>query len=126
MNLPEYKVGICQNCGEELTKELNMQGKLFCGEKCKQTAALVRYGRSARSDGRLHDPDVRTAINIKLNMVMHGGYPESERRLTPKQREDIFTRDGGLCRVCGAPATSIDHDTMPNGVYRGGFEERGL
>jgi hypothetical protein len=85
-------------------------GTLFCGEKCKQTAGTVRYGRATLQDGRYErDPLVRQAIDLRIAMILGGGYPEKARALSHEQREAIFTRDGRRCRLCGAPATDIDH-----------------
>ena len=83
---------------------------LYCSEKCNQTAATVRYGRATLRDGRYaSDPDVRLAIKTRIANILSGGYPEKARRLSKREREVIFTRDGGRCQICGAPATEIDH-----------------
>jgi len=104
------EVGICQNCDTPLTREQARHGALFCGEKCQQTAKAVRYARAALRDGRYQrDPLVREAVKQKIAHVLSGGYPEKARKLSPAQREAIFVRDGRRCRLCGAPATTIDH-----------------
>jgi len=107
---PDYEVDICQNCDKELPRELALRGRLFCSEKCQQMAEIVRYGRATLRDGRYdHDPLVREAIDIRIAIIFGGGYPKKARTLSHEQREVIFTRDGGRCRFCGAPATDIDH-----------------
>ncbi len=107
---PGYEVGICQNCDAQLTLQQARRGKLFCSEKCQQTAKTVRYGRATLLDGRYHqDPLVRQAIDMRIAHILGGGYPEKARHLSPEQREAIFTRDDRRCRLCGAPATDIDH-----------------
>ena len=107
---PIYGLGICQNCGEELPLDSIKRGKLFCGEKCRETAKAVRFGRAATRDGRYEsNPEDREALDIKIIMVLGGGYKERERRLSKEQREYIFERDGWTCQLCGAPATQIDH-----------------
>ena len=107
---PGYEVGICQNCDAQLTLQQARRGKLFCSEKCQQTAKTVRYGRATLRDGRYkRDPLVRQAIDIRIAIILGGGYPEKARALSPEQREAIFTRDGRRCRLCGSPATDIDH-----------------
>ena len=104
------EVGICQNCDAPLTLEQARHGALFCGEKCQQTAKVVRYGRATRADGRYdRDPQVREAIRTRIAFILGGGYPEKARKLSPAQREAIFVRDDRRCRLCGAPATTIDH-----------------
>ena len=119
----QYALGTCQNCGNVLDTLTRQAGKLFCGEKCQQTASAVRYGRSAKRDGRYYtNPDVREALRMQINQIISGGYPEQARRLLPQQREFIFQRDGGICTCteshvngpshegrCGAEATTIDH-----------------
>ncbi len=103
-------VGICQNCDVPLTLKQARHGALFCGEKCKQTAKAVRYGRATLRDGRYkRDPLVREAVAQKVAHVLGGGYPEKARSLSDEQREAIFKRDNRRCRLCGEPATEIDH-----------------
>ncbi len=107
---PDYEVGICQNCDGQLTFQQARRGTLYCSEKCSQTAKTVRYGRATRQDGRYtSDPLVRQAIDTRIALILGGGYPKKARTLAREQREAIFTRDGGRCRLCGAPATEIDH-----------------
>jgi hypothetical protein len=109
-NDEDDEVGICQNCDAPLTLEQALHGTLFCGEKCKQTASTVRYGRATLRDDRYErDPLVRQAIDIRIAMILGGSYPGKARFLSHEQREAIFTRDGRRCRLCGAPATDIDH-----------------
>ena len=121
--MTNYELGTCQNCGGVLDDTTRRAGKLFCSEKCQQTASVVRYGRSAIRDGRYHtNPDVREAIRMQINQIISGGYPEQARRLLPQQREFIFQRDGLVCTCteshlngpyhegrCEAEATTIDH-----------------
>ncbi len=106
----DKRIGICQNCDASLTLEQAQHGALFCGEKCKQTAKVVRYGRATLRDGRYkRDPLVREAVEQKIAHVLGGGYPEKARSLSDEQREAILKRDNRRCRLCGAPATEIDH-----------------
>ncbi len=106
----DYKIGMCQNCDGQLTREQARSGTLYCSEKCQQTAEMVRYGRATLRDGRYErDPLVRRAIATRIALILGGGYPKKARALTREQREAIFVRDGWRCRLCGAPATEIDH-----------------
>ncbi len=125
----QYELGTCQNCGNVLDTPTRQAGKLFCSEKCQQTASVVRYGRSAKRDGRITLTDVQEAIRMKISQIISGGYPEQSRRLSPEQREFIFQRDGRVCTCteqhtlsaeqhfngvvhegrCTAEATTIDH-----------------
>ena len=107
---PDYEVGICQNCDGQLTLQQARCGRLYCSEKCQQTAEIVRYGRATLRDGCYErDPLVRQAIDTRIALILGGGYPKKARALTREQREAIFVRDGWRCRLCGAPATEIDH-----------------
>jgi hypothetical protein len=42
-------------------------------------------------------------------MVRAGGYPTRKRTVPYDVRAFVFKRDGGKCRVCGAPGSEIDH-----------------
>jgi 5-methylcytosine-specific restriction endonuclease McrA len=82
---------------------------LYCSEVCAQAAEWVRYVRRCRLDGRLAEPDIKNAIQIRLAFVLGGGYPKLERALPEATRRAVFERDRGTCQVCGAPGTEIDH-----------------
>jgi 5-methylcytosine-specific restriction endonuclease McrA len=94
----------CFNCDSELETP-----RLFCSELCSQEAALVRYVRRCREDGRHGSLDVREAIQIRMAHILGGGYPERERQLSNSIRLQVFIRDNGICQACGKPGTEIDH-----------------
>ncbi len=94
----------CLNCGQSVRK-----AKLYCSELCAQEASFVRYVRGCYRDGRDQQPDVQAAIQIKLAMILGGGYPEQERQLPKSVREAVFKRDKGRCQKCGQPGDQIDH-----------------
>src|SRR5215210_7111741 len=94
----------CPNCDQPI-----LEGKLYCSEICSQEAHFVRYVRRCHQDGRDQQPDVREAIDIKLAMILSGGYPEQERRLTDSIRKAVIERDKGCCQKCGQPGDQIDH-----------------
>jgi 5-methylcytosine-specific restriction endonuclease McrA len=73
----------------------------------------VRYARAVLRDERIQQRDVQEAVRIRIASVLGGGYPAGERRLPEDQRQAIFVRDGGRCRLCGAEATEIDHVGAP-------------
>jgi 5-methylcytosine-specific restriction endonuclease McrA len=98
----------CLNCDTEVTS-----GDLYCSQLCKQTAGAVRYVRAVMADGRINDPEVQAAVQIKIASVLGGGYPERERRLSTDERLAIFERDRWGCQVCGAAAEEIDHIGNP-------------
>ena len=101
----------CVNCDRPLGEP--KRPYLFCSELCKQEAAYVRYNRRVHRDERFKLPDVQEAINIRLALILGGGYPARERHLSPEARAAIVTREGGRFRLCGAPATEIDHIAGP-------------
>jgi len=99
----------CLNCLERLTKKQLRQGKLYCSKLCGDTAITVRYARRTIADGRYNDSLVKMAIDVRIAAILSGGYPTQERKISPEVRAAIFERDNHLCKVCGAPATEIDH-----------------
>src|SRR5260221_623752 len=101
----QYELGTCQNCGNVLDTPTRQAGKLFCSEKCQQTASVVRYGRSAKRDGRITLTDVQEAIRMKISQIISGGYPEQSPRLSAEQHFNGVVHEGR----CTAEATTIDH-----------------
>lgn len=82
---------------------------LYCSELCKQEAKYVRYHRACFLDGRAEREDVQLALQIRLAMILGGGYPDKERHLKRSLRAKIFDRDKGLCYICGKVGNQIDH-----------------
>ena len=97
----------CANCARQIIARSSL--KVYCSDLCSQVASFIRYFRGANADGRLWLPDVREALGIKLAHIAAGGYSESDRRLSDEQRAAVIERDGGICQVCGEPASDIDH-----------------
>ena len=96
---------ICPNCEKNLKTTT-----LFCSELCQQEAITVRYCRRVtRDDQRCMKHDVQEGIGIRLLMLLGGGYPAAARKIYPELRTQIFERDSYICRICGKPATEIDH-----------------
>jgi 5-methylcytosine-specific restriction endonuclease McrA len=94
----------CANCDKPVKKP-----SLFCTDLCTEEARYVRYYRACNSDGRSQRADVQEALQIRLAMILGGGYPGRERALSQTVRQTIIARDGGKCRMCGQPANQIDH-----------------
>lgn len=101
-SLPE-----CVNCDQPIADP--KFPFLFCCELCKQEASYVRRSRRVLADGRWERPDIKQGLAIELAMILGGGYPEQERRLSVAQRRQILERDGHACRDCGQAANEIDH-----------------
>lgn len=74
---------------------------MYCREACSQTAQLVRYVRRCRADGRDQQPDVAEAIQVKMALVLGGGYPAAARTVPPQVRAAVYARSGGKCEHCG-------------------------
>ena len=96
----------CANCLQRLPEDVEA---LVCSSWCSEIAAHVRYMRRVFRDGRVNDPDVREAIQIRNAFLLVGGYGALDRTLRPAVRTEVKVRDGGRCRQCGRPGTEIDH-----------------
>ena len=99
-------VALCYNCDMEMD-----MAALFCTDLCKQEAALVRYVRSVRQQGRQNEPDIVQAIRIKLVHIFNGGYPDKARHLSPAIRQRVIERAKGMCEAkdCKKTGVEIDH-----------------
>jgi 5-methylcytosine-specific restriction endonuclease McrA len=94
----------CANCDSPVA-----DARLFCPDLCRQEAKSVRYIRACIAYGRVWEPDVAEAIQIRRAHINSGGYDERSRQLSKSVRQAVIDRDGGLCRKCGAPGTEVDH-----------------
>lgn len=99
----------CVNC--EQVFAVSGAARLYCSPRCHQDAQLVRYVRACIKDGRMNDPLVRDAIRIRFAFAYSkkGYYDEKARHITPEKRQQVIELDKGLCRLCGAAGTEIDH-----------------
>jgi 5-methylcytosine-specific restriction endonuclease McrA len=111
---PRYISGSCANCD---SSAVTTEAPLFCSPRCRQAAELVRYVRACHRDGRDQRDDVKEAIQMKLAMVLGGGYPERERQVPPKIRAEVFRRANDRCEECGRPldfdSSTGDPDAIP-------------
>jgi 5-methylcytosine-specific restriction endonuclease McrA len=111
---PEYIIGSCANCD---SPAVTVETPLFCSQRCRQAAELVRYVRACHRDGRDQRDDVKEAIQMKLAMVLGGGYPERERAVPPEIRAEVFRRANDRCEECGRAldfdSSSGDPDAIP-------------
>jgi 5-methylcytosine-specific restriction endonuclease McrA len=105
---PVAQAGLtCCNCDARVVAR--RYPHLFCSDRCAEEAHTVRYARGVIRDGRILDPEVAEAVQIRVGMVLGGGYSKRERELSPELRADIVARDKGKCQVCGQPGDQIDH-----------------
>ncbi|MFV2031538.1 MAG: HNH endonuclease, partial [Gammaproteobacteria bacterium] len=65
-------------------------------------------------DGRIDQPDVQEAIQIKLAHIANGGYDEKERHIPSELRTKVIEFYGVKCNSCGQPGTDIGHINEPN------------
>jgi hypothetical protein len=90
--------GKCLNCDEPIER----RAALFCGERCRQIAELIRYARRKIADGTFERPDIAEAIKIRGGLLLAGGfYDRRGRAVAPEARAEILTRSKGRCEKCG-------------------------
>ena len=94
----------CPNCDEPIGAPT-----LFCSDLCRDEAKFVRYYRACIKDGRIKQPDVVEALQIRMAHILGGGYAERERRLSLDLRGQVIERAKGLCQSCGALGNQVDH-----------------
>ncbi len=98
----------CLNCDSVIP--VSNKANLYCSNQCRDTASLVRYIRSCqREEGKLKDPEVLYAIQIRFAHLFSGTYNRKERYIPQKTREAVIKRDNGLCVKCGSTGDEIDH-----------------
>lgn len=102
---PPFNPGYCVNCDAPCPNPR----KLYCSDACHDTAVTIRYARRVKQDGRINRPDVQEAIQLRIGLILGGGYPVQERRIPPEVRQAVIERDGGRCQKCGTPTTEVDH-----------------
>jgi 5-methylcytosine-specific restriction endonuclease McrA len=107
-----YEMRPCANCGGFMLATSSI--KVYCSAICREITGTTRYMRRTQLDGRSRDPDVHYAVQVRLAMIAGGGYDQYSRRLTPRQRAEVFERFGGRCAPCGDRGTEIDHIAGPS------------
>ncbi len=104
---PKEDPTICPNCGTTVTSDASP----YCGISCREQAAFVRQLRRCLADGSIRDRERQTSLGQVLWHLLGGGYPLRQRLVTPRTWQQLLKRDGGVCQVCGVPATTFDHIT---------------
>lgn len=104
-----FTPGTCVNCD---SSDVTWQSPLYCSPGCRQAAELVRYVRACRRDGRWERPDVKEAAQIKMALLLGGGYSEERKRVPADVRGEVFRRAGGRCQKCFR-VFEIDGDAGP-------------
>lgn len=95
----------CPNCDAPATSTRSP----YCSEHCREVSAFIRQVRNTLATGALFDPIRQAAFGQSLWKIQGGGFPVKARMVTEKSRAKIIARDGGVCAVCGAPATEVEH-----------------
>ncbi|MGO8673250.1 MAG: HNH endonuclease [Capsulimonadaceae bacterium] len=102
----------CCNCSVAVERVARMATPMYCSANnsyCRQFASLVRRFREIVDEDN-PDDDELVSLSIKLDYIYSGyGYPTRDRYVSDKLRKEIFTRDNQTCKLCGKPATEIDH-----------------
>ena len=96
---------------------------LYCGERCRQIAELVRYARRKLADGTYDRPDIAKAIMIRRSQLVLGFYDKRARKVAEEVRQDLLARSNGRCekRGCelaeeGDARFTAQHTSTENGV----------
>ena len=100
-----YDPHTCPNCGAEATSERSP----YCNEHCRAEAAFVRQVRKAIAEGTIFDSERQKGIGQALWSLQGGGFPLRQTMVPKRVIEQVVAREGGVCSICGAPATQIDH-----------------
>lgn len=103
----------CLHCGEETPPYV--KPRLYCSLACEQEAELVRYVRRCTLDGRIEQPDVQEAVQIRMAHIMAGGYDKESRSLSREAKAEVLQRSRGKCELCGKDGHDIDHIDGPSG-----------
>ncbi len=96
--------GLCPNCDAPTAADRSP----YCGEFCRDQAALVRQIRAGVPSSLL-DPERQIAVGQSLWHLLGGGYPLRQSLVPERARLLVISKNGGLCEACGRSATQIDH-----------------
>lgn len=96
----------CANCLGPIPDE---RAGLFCSSWCAEAAKAVRWMRRVTGQDRLHAPEVLRTVQVRLAMLVMGGYQAEIRRVPPRVRALVIERAGGRCEKCGEPGAELDH-----------------
>ncbi len=95
----------CPNCGVPVASTRSP----YCSSFCRDMSAFIRQFRSSVADGVIFEPDRQLGMGQALWALQGGGFPRRQALVPSKTVAKVIERDGGVCAVCGAPATEIDH-----------------
>ncbi|MBI1756636.1 MAG: hypothetical protein HYR64_05965 [Fimbriimonas ginsengisoli] len=95
----------CPNCG---LPAISLSSP-YCSDCCRDEAAFVRQVRTGLAEGSIFDPERQVALGQKLWRLVGGGYPLRRAMVPEKTKLKVLERADWRCKVCGAPATTVDH-----------------
>ena len=81
----------------------------YCSAFCRDQAAFIRQFRGSVCDGSIFEPERQMGMGQALWSLVGGGFPRRQALVPARVVAKVLERDGGVCQVCGAPATEIDH-----------------
>lgn len=106
---PRFEEDHCANCFDPLPADESHRPWLFCTDMCHSIAIDVRYWRGViRDEKRLGDPEIQSALNVRIAHLLAGGYHAMARRIPAAVRALVLERDK-VCVLCGCAGKEIDH-----------------
>jgi hypothetical protein len=81
----------------------------YCGEDCRERSGFVRQLRQGLESGALADRERQSVLGQILWRLLGGGNPLRIAMVPERALAKVYARTGGLCELCRAPATAIDH-----------------
>ncbi|HZH98084.1 MAG TPA: hypothetical protein VEX38_03860 [Fimbriimonadaceae bacterium] len=101
---------VCPNCDAPTDASRSP----YCSVQCRQVSGYVRRFRAAIEDGSIEQTTRQEALGGFL-WGLHGGYPLRQKLVPPRVLAKVIERCGGVCAVCGEPATEVEHAPRADG-----------
>lgn len=95
----------CPNCDSPVASTKTP----YCGQSCREFASFVRQFRGALAEGSVLNAERQEALGQVFWFLLGGGRPLRLSFVPDRVRAQVLARDGGLCRLCRSPATTVDH-----------------
>jgi hypothetical protein len=95
----------CPNCGSPTDSVKSP----YCSDRCRLMSAFIRQFRASLADQSILQPERQAGMGQAFWSFLGGGYPHRQQMVPKRVVMRVIERDGGLCTLCGAPATEIDH-----------------
>lgn len=95
----------CPNCGEPSDSMKSPYGSEFC----RSQAAFIRQFRGWLQGGEILDLERQKGMGQALWNLQGGGFPRRQMMVPARVVAQVIAREGGVCQICGSPASEIDH-----------------